>query len=290
MSAMGALMTRLIDYAGLFPPAKFEMRKAVANYREYLAGESAWALGRFLVPAVRLPEFVAVFNDVCCEEREWPWAISVLVSDNASEDAKRIAEFAQGAVLIEAVEMKAATAGDVAALLDVLPAPATAYVEIAPESADEILPALAGHRARAKLRTGGVTPEAFPESAAVAHFLVACAKTGVPFKATAGLHHAVRGMYRITHEETSPWARMHGFVNVFLAAAYAYGGKDEPFVLALLEEDSPAAIHVEEDAIIWRGQRISADEIEKARREFAIGFGSCSFAEPMDELKALGWR
>lgn len=290
MSAIGALMTRLIDYAGLFPPAKLEMRKAVANYRAYLAGENAWALGRFVVAAARLPEFMAVFNDVCCEEREWPWVVTVLISDNASEDAKRIAEFAQGAVLIEAVEMKAETAGDVAALLDVLPTPATAYVEIAPESADEILPALASNRARAKIRTGGVTPEAFPAPAAIAHFLAECAKAGVPFKATAGLHHAVSGMYRVTHEETSPWTRMRGFVNLFLAAAFAYGGKDEQFVKALLEEDSAAAIHVEEDAIIWRGHHITAEEIERARREFAIGFGSCSFSEPMEELKALGWR
>lgn len=289
MSAIEALMTGLIDYAGLFPPAKLEMRKAVSNYREYRNSDDAWALGRFIVPASRLPEFAEMFNEVCCGEWEVAWLLSALISDNASEDAKRIADFAQGAVLIDALEVKAESVADVTAVLDVLPPELTAYVEVDPERADEILPVLANRRARAKIRTGGLTPDAFPESAAVAHFLVRCAAAKVPFKATAGLHHPLRGVRKLTYETTSPWGHMHGFVNLFMAAAYAYFAKDEPFVQAMLDEESPTAISVAEDGLSWRGQRLTTEEIEEVRREFAICFGSCSFTEPITELKALGW-
>ena len=289
MSAIKALMTGLIDYAGLFPPAKLDMRKAVSNYREYRNGDEAWALGRLIVPVSRLSEFAEVFNEVCCGEWEFAWLLSALVSDDASEDAKRIADFAQGAVLIDTLEVKAETLADVTAVLDVLPPELTPYVEVDPERAGEMLPVLASRRARAKIRTGGLTPDAFPESDAVAHFLMQCAAAKVPFKATAGLHHPMRGMRKLTYETASPWGHMHGFVNMFMAAAYAYFGKDEPFVQAMLDEESPTAISVAEDCLSWRGQRLTTEEIEEVRGKFAICFGSCSFTEPITELKALGW-
>jgi hypothetical protein len=289
MSAIKALMTGLIDYAGLFPPAKLDMRKAVSNYREYRNGDEAWALGRLIVPVSRLSEFAEVFNEVCCGEWEFAWLLSALVSDDASEDAKQIVDFAQGAVLIDTLEVKAETLADVTAVLDVLPSELTPYVEVDPERAGEMLPVLASRRARAKIRTGGLTPDAFPESDAVARFLMQCAAAKVPFKATAGLHHPMRGMRKLTYETASPWGHMHGFVNMFMAAAYAYFGKDEPFVQAMLDEESPTAINVAEDCLSWRGQRLTTEEIEEVRGKFAICFGSCSFTEPITELKALGW-
>lgn len=289
MSAIRALTTALIDYAGLFPPAALDMRGAISHYALHLDSEDAWALGRFIVPAARLPEFSAAFNDVCCEEQQVPWLLSVLVSDRAAEDMKLIADLAQGTVLIDSVEFKADTAHDLDVVLDLLPIDVTPYVEFAPEKAGELLPALAARNARAKIRTGGVTPDAFPSSAALAHCLIACAAAGIAFKSTAGLHHAMRGMHQLTYEEKSPWAAMHGFVNLFLAAAYAYHGKDQPFVQALLDEESPTSITVSEDTLIWRGHSITTEEIEAARQKFAICFGSCSFSEPISELKALGW-
>ena len=86
-------------------------------------------------------------------------------------------------------------------MLAMLPEGVTAYFEL-PIDAD---PApLAGGRGRAKVRTGGLTPEAFPAPADLARFLYRCAKARVPFKATAGLHHPIRSMQRCTYEPDSP--------------------------------------------------------------------------------------
>jgi hypothetical protein len=97
MTAAGrALMAGLVDYAGLFPPAGLGMLEAVRRYREYLAGPDRWALGRFVVPAARLAEFGAAFEEVCCGEREPVWGLSVLGSGDAARDAEAIGGLARG--------------------------------------------------------------------------------------------------------------------------------------------------------------------------------------------------
>ena len=145
-----------------------------------------------------------------------------------------------------------------------LPDAGTTYCEI-PLDAD--LAPLAALGARAKIRLGGAS---VPSCQAVANFL----RARVPFKATAGLHHPIRN------------APMHGFINLFLAAALAWRGEDP---LPTLEEPSAAAFHFGSDAVTWHGHTFSAAELREVRERFAISFGSCSFEEPIADLKALGW-
>ena len=152
-----------------------------------------------------------------------------------------------------------------------------------------MLPVLARTGARAKIRMGGLTPDAIPDSATVVQFLIACADAQVPFKATAGLHHAIRDNYPLTYEADSPSATMHGFVNVFLAAGLAWIGKDEEVVIATLEEESPKEFRFNEDNVCWHKNALTTSQIVTMRRDFGIDFGSCSFEEPIEEVKALGW-
>ena len=289
MSAIRALMSGMIDYAGLFPPAALDMRAAVRNYADYISGDDSWALGGLVVPAARLAEFSDVFNDVCCGEREKTWLLSVLGSDDPADNVTRISGFTQGATLIDAVEMKAATPQEAENLISRLPDGLIAYIEFPPAKVDEMLPLLARSGVRAKVRMGGLTPGAIPDSAAVAQFLIACADAQVPFKATAGLHHAIRDNYPLTYDADSPSATMHGFVNVFLAAALAWIGKDEQAVLATLEEESPKEFRFTEDNVCWHKNALTTIQIGTMRRDFGIDFGSCSFEEPIEEVKALGW-
>jgi hypothetical protein len=126
---------------------------------------------------------------------------------------------------------------------------------------------------RAKIRTGGLTPDAYPSAEALAGFLRRAATARVPFKATAGLHHPL------------PVPPMHGFVNVFLAAALAWNkGIDSHVLFTLHERNFEFAAEAR-----WGSHRLTAAQIREARTEFAISFGSCSFQEPLADLKELGW-
>lgn len=138
----------------------------------------------------------------------------------------------------------------------------------------------------AKSRTGGLTPEAIPSPEDLAEFLERSARLRLPFKLTAGLHAALRSTRALTYEADSPHVSMHGFVNVFMAACFAWHGISG--IREVLVETDPEAFHFDDHAH-WRDRWLKADEVATARREFAHSLGSCSFLEPVESLQALGW-
>src|SRR5581483_4489721 len=103
-----------------------------------------------------------------------------------------------------------------------------------------------------------------------------------------GLHHPVRSVRPLTYAGDSPRAPMHGFLNVFCAAALAYHGGEQSAVAELLDETDPAALEFTDTGLNWKGRHLSASQIHSARREFAHSFGSCSFEEPVSDLRELG--
>ena len=253
-TALRTLLEGLIDYAGLFPPAALPMHDALRNYIRYRKGEYAWALGRFVVAAERLQEVPADFP------------LTVLWNTGAPPKA-------------EVLEAKAATVDDVERIAAER-GTATVYVEIRDVA---LIAHLARLGLRAKIRTGGVTIEAFPPVEDVAAFIRACHSASVPFKATAGLHHPLRCARPLTYDRDAPTGTMHGFLNVFLAAAMPEHAD------AILVEQDPASIRFDDEGVSWRDQHVSTGALATMRREFAISFGSCSFEEPIAELQALGW-
>ena len=295
MTPVDALLAGLIDYAGLFPPASQQMRDAVASYDEYLRSDDRPALGRFIVPVTRLGELESAATDLLPKgETSEPWRLSVLVGGDIVGAAQTISDFNRrhsqphsGRAVIDVVELTAASASEINEGSAKLPAFLTAYFEIPIGAAvDALVDAVASARARAKIRTGGVTPEAFPPPDDVIRFMATCLRAGVPFKATAGLHHPLRGDFRLTYEPDSPVGTMYGYLNVFLAAGLLAAGETEDAAREALLETQPSAIRFEEHAIAWRGRRLSSEQI-RTLREFAISFGSCSFREPIDELSNL---
>jgi hypothetical protein len=140
----------------------------------------------------------------------------------------------------------------------------------------------------AKVRTGGLTPDTIPPCAEVAGFLARAAALRRPFKATAGLHHALRSSRALTYAADSPRAVMHGFLNVFAAAGFAWHGMNAAGLEAVIAEDEPAAFAFDDAGMRWRGRSLSTAQIEEARRAFAHSFGSCSFEEPVAGLRELG--
>lgn len=297
LKAIDALLAGLVDYAGLFPPASEDMRPALESYASYLESSDRTALGRFIVPLRRLKELEDEGEGILpLGPDSEPWRLSVLVADDVHAAGEEMLKFnchhwsgsPDGHAVIDVAELKASTAAEIESQRAELPRFFTPYFEI-PIKGDvsPLVKALAGVGSRAKIRTGGVTPQAFPPAEEIIDFVTVCRREGVPFKATAGLHHPIRGSYRLTYEPDSPTGKMYGFLNMFLAAALVYAGESEKTALAALEEEDPSAFSFPDDATVWRGKRIGAEQIQASRAEFAISFGSCSFREPVDELESL---
>ncbi len=286
-----ALLTGLIDYAGLFPPAALDMQSAARNYAAYRKGEYAWMLGRFVIPVARLEEFDRSAADFLSQDDD-AWALSALGGADLDADLERIASFNQRhdqGVVIDAIEIKAETPEAIQRAAKLLPDSLAAYLEI-PINNDptELIKTIAGTGARAKARTGGVTADGFPPSFDLARFIHVCAEEDVPFKATAGLHHPLRSINKLTYEPDSATALMHGFLNVFLAAAFAQHGLSVDRLVELLEERSPEAFRFDSGGVTWRDEMIVRGQLRNARSLLAIAFGSCSFEEPVEDLKRIG--
>src|SRR5262249_14422193 len=129
--------------------------------------------------------------------------------------------------------------------------------------------------------------DAFPTAQHVTRFIRACLSARVPFKATAGLHHPLRAEYRLTYEAGAPSALMFGYLNVFLAAALMANGLSDADAVRLLQERDPNAFDLKPAMLAWRGRTLTAEEARRVREQVAVSFGSCSYREPVDELRAL---
>jgi hypothetical protein len=282
-AALRALLEHVVDYAGMYPPASEDLPTAARNYQSYRSSDDRWMLGRFVVGVAKLGELRAVIASL--RPRDTPWPVTVVAPDAAAATGV-IRGVDVGAIQIQSIEVKAKSVADVALLARAVDRKRDVYVEIAlDQTLDAMLDALGTGRLRAKIRTGGVTADAFPMADDVVRFLRGCADRNLPFKATAGLHHPLRGSYPLTYDTTAPSGRMFGFLNLFLAAAFM---RETTFTnadaLALLDETGPAAFGVQDQTITWRDHLVDLDTIRNTRARFATSFGSCSFREPVDEL------
>lgn len=300
--SLRALLTNSIDYAGLFPPASLDLEPALADYASYLCASDSWMLASFVLPGSKFAEaawFISAFDD------SHPLAISALGPKTSNQTdfleelrtvGKGVREFAgayREVVEINQLEMllpdRCQTAMLEAARVALGQTPLRAFWEAPADAAEQTIGLLAAHNQASgraplgfKLRTGGVVPEAFPSSAQIARALRAAAASRVPIKFTAGLHHPVR-MYR---DEVK--TKMHGFLNVLgagvLASEHAW---DEAQIVKMLDDEDPKSFLFDDAEFRWRDCAVAFDKIEQ-HRAVITSFGSCSFDEPRDDLRALG--
>jgi hypothetical protein len=122
-----------------------------------------------------------------------------------------------------------------------------------------------------------------PGASAVANAMRACLSNGLPVKFTAGLHHPVR------HHDNALGTKTHGFLNVFVAGVLAHArGLDAADIQPILEDEDPKSFRFADAELRWNGLQATTDEVVAARKQFVISFGSCSFDEPREDLRALG--
>lgn len=304
MTAIQALMSELIDFAGLFPPASLDMKTTVRGFAGYRECPSAEVLGRLIIPVSRLDEFeqeaagllprVPDLNGN--EEDPDPWAISALVCpasnlEMVAADLEAIDGFndrhteeGAGAAIIDTIEIAAASGEEIDGVLDILDDELYPYFEL--DWRGDVrggVAAIAGLDGGAKIRTGGVIAGDHPGVLEVTRFIQACRMADVPFKATAGLHHPIRA------DQSSVGTKQFGFLNVILGAAMLHAGviNGSEFGELLAEED-PRSFTFDQGTAGWRLHRIEMEPLLEARSRFVHSFGSCSFVEPLDELTALG--
>lgn len=318
-ASLRALLEGTIDYAGMFPPASLGLEQAARNYAAYAQSSEAWLLGRFCLPAAQLDQLRALqlpgldclrltvmasntaTADSFMHELQLDWdQVGRLHCQPESLEARLPDDvLRQPGMASIARLLHAAVAGALAADWPV----AGVFLEVAlcdPDRGGDFRPALeqsiaalVDYNAAApsrqcpaglKLRTGGVRPAAFPAAGCLAHALCACRDGRVYWKATAGLHHP------LPHHDSQLGVRMHGFINLHMAAVMAAVHKlDARRVEELLTDANPANFEFADEFLRWRDLKVDTPGVAAARTRSLVSFGSCDFEGPCRELRALGW-
>jgi hypothetical protein len=283
------LLTEIIDYAGLFPPSNVGMTSAVQNYDAYLKSENAWMLGRFILPCSRLDEFLSEAESVSGDKT---WHLSVIADEDLQTTLDKINKFNElkaDKFLIDTLEAKINSADEIRHASKLIPRNLTTYFELPVcEIMTDLMIALAMTKHRAKLRTGGIIKEAFPNSAEIVKFMRVCIAANVPFKATAGLHHPLKCVKPLTYDENAPTGMMHGFLNLFLSACFLRQNLNNSFVFNLMNEADIKNFEFADEGILWKENAVPINTIAAARTKNAMSFGSCSFLEPIEDLQNIG--
>ena len=310
-----SLLDGIIDYAGLFPPAKLPMDEALARFVEHRSSDDGWMLARFVCPAGRLEELEPLISGA--DSSQLPITLSVLgrggdtlesFLEAVNQDEKLMTAFSArlgDRVVVDAFEVRLPEAGGAAVAVNQaslrltrngsraltpffevsllgewrgrLPAAAAAVRDTDRKAGDH-------NRVGLKIRCGGLDASAIPEVTAVAAAIATCRATGVLLKATQGLHHPFR------HHDPELDTMVHGFINLFAASALTHV-HDLPVraLIEIVDETDPEAFVIEADRLAWRDTEANADQVADARRAVLTSFGSCSFSEPREDLRILGF-
>ncbi len=296
--AARVLLDGLIDYAGLFPPASHAVADAVRAYAKYRGGEAGWMLGRFICPVAHFDAFATVAEPLLPRDAgAIPWRLAAIGSGDHAADAAAMVRvndchrwsWDECSAVVDTVETRANTPDEVAVIHAAFPADITVYVEV-PLAQDPtpFVAAIARTGRRAKLRTGGVTADAFPAASQVAAFVDACVEAGVAFKATAGMHHVLYGSHPLTDAPDAAEVPMFGFLNVLLACALRLDNATPDEIERALRESDRSSVSFTDDAIVWRTRRFDRNRLAHIREHVMTSFGSCSFTEPVSEVRAMG--
>jgi hypothetical protein len=311
-----SLFADIIDYAGLFPPARLPMDEALRRFRRHRAGDAGWLLARFVCPAARLAELAALLG---VAEPDGPTPIRVAVLGAGGDDApsftaalesdlaamSAFSEVADGRADMDVFEVRFPLHCDPAETVD--------YVcdSLAAGHASSLTPffevpllgdwredlalaaraaAVAGHeidpgrRVGLKIRCGGLEPASFPTVEAVTAAIARCRDSEIPVKATQGLHHPIR------HHDAALDVEAHGFVNLLAAVLVARRYRlDERELRGVVAETDPHAFELTDHGLRYGDLEVRAADVSSGRRDGFTSFGSCSFSEPLADLEALGW-
>ncbi len=266
------------------------MKQVVRNYAAYRKSTESWLLARLIVPVSRLGEFVLELGELGDQNNPSDqWHLSALPGKDLSDDVATILNFNKeygNTCRIDVLELKAGSREEIHSASNLIPKTWDVFLEIDVNQLS-LIKEIREQGRKAKIRTGGITEGLIPLSSEVARFLATCVHEEVPMKATAGLHHPLRAEQKLTYSPDSRSAVMHGFLNVFLAAALLQEGATAADATDLLEEQDIYNIAFSETSIRWRSWELSIERLADLRKTLLVGFGSCSFDDPLEDMAAL---
>ncbi len=316
-----AFTSGLIDYAGLFPPSELDMDTAIHNFAKYREDDLSFMLSNFICPADRLHELNTYKDELFSKNP--PFRFSVICNCRCElpeftktlgghlENIEKFYEHEGSRIKVTTLEIRLPEFnGDkqevhrllnqtVRRVNNFLPNDVHVFFETTmdskwKENATALIEAISEHNSQMtnnfrylrggfKLRCGGVTPELVPERQKVATIIDLCNSHEVPMKFTAGLHHPLR------HHSKELNTEMHGFLNIFTAAILAHVYKSsEKTILEVLEDENMEHFKFGDTFFAWKKFKVTAEGISEARTALASSFGSCSFDEPVEDLKNAG--
>ncbi|RZQ60974.1 hypothetical protein [Amycolatopsis suaedae] len=260
-----SVFARLLDDAAVFPPGLTPLPEAVPAHARHRRSRYRDMVGPLVLAAPALDELGALLDG--------PLELSVTAPGGPAQLPGVMAAAAALPVRLQSLEVAAPEGMSATGFFGAL-GPAgevPVFVEIPrDERRADFLAACADTGRQAKFRTGGVRAELYPDEAELAAAVGAAVRAGVAFKATAGLHHAIRN----TDPETG--FEQHGFLNLLLATAAAMSGAGDAELAAVLAERDGAAVAAQ------------VSTVDESVRERFRSFGTCSVIEPVTELAALG--
>ncbi len=324
-ASLRAFTEGLIDYAGLFPPAKLPMADAVEKYLAHRTAAEARMLSRFICPASRLDEL----HEAAAANTGEPISISALgrggangteFVTNLKEDVATIAEFTSkhtGRYYIDAMEVRVPDdlmtqneTRDVREIIQSLtsilegnfPNPVRPFLELGPrdnwEDSLSYLVRFIDYQNNI-LRKSAIHPKVNP-----AGFKLRCGGvTADAFPSIEKVATTIRicrnektamkltaGLHHpVRHYNESVQTKMHGFINVVGAILFAWAeGLDDEALIPILAEEDASAFKFDDDGFTWRDRKLTLAQIESGRRSAIVSYGSCSFDEPVEDLTNLG--
>jgi hypothetical protein len=270
----------LVDYAGLFPPAECSLAEALKRYATYQNSAKAFILGRFIIPLAKVDELVP-YRSLFKKK------LSLAVVTKNLDRLERIdtfnkehAEWASIDVL-EVAYLKGKAEISVLEKLNI-----QVYCEFPKKEREEGIEVIVASNAdlSVKMRCGGVVAELFPSVDEVVSLILSCRNKGLKMKFTAGLHHPIR------HYDDSIGCKMHGFVNIFSGGMIAHVHDLESEQLsAIISDEEPTNFTFDGAGFSWKGKQVTWVQVEALRKSSFSSYGSCSFEEPIDDLKTLGY-
>lgn len=308
---------KVIDYAGLYPPAELSLDKAIENYAKYRLEPENWMLSRFVISSSKLQELES-FKDLFQSNPPFQFTVLGKKTNSTNEFKKDLdvvisqitafeSSVGKDLVSIESLELKVPVLQDILFVLNIISDTINKYdTEVALEiylefelsqKHNDDLKLILRHIKEYnfnnknkkikfvgyKVRTGGVEAKNFPSLDKLASIIFECNNFDVQLKATAGLHHPIR------HYNNGVQTHMYGFINVIGACLLTSLHKlDFNTIYDILQDENPEDFKFSDQKFVWKNYEATKEQLEFARIKSFYSFGSCSFDEPLTDLQTLG--